>query len=187
MSLLFEISGNLVRPNAETLLISPFREIWERDASKDKKRALEDLAFVEFCTSVEASNPFANFPESVREEVVRKEVVRSRGWKKDALVERAMERAVEMQEQASTVYRYYMSAKRAVEKMTDFLNTVDLDERNAKTGALLHRPSDIIRTVNDIEKTMANLKSLEERVRKEAFGTGRNRGDKRVSPFAEAF
>jgi len=187
MSVLFQIRGNLVQPNAETLLISPFREIWERDRSKDKARALEDFAFVEFCTSVEKSNPFAKWPDDIREEVVRKEIIRSKDWEKDGLVEQAMEKAVMFQEQSSTIYRYYMSAKAAVEKVADFLNKVDLNERNAKTGALLYKPADITRALNDLEKNMANLKALEKKVEEEVFDGSKNRGDKQVSPFAEAF
>jgi len=187
MSILFQIRGNLVQPNAETLLISPFREIWERDRSKDKARALEDFAYIEFCTSVEKSNPFAKWPEDIREGVVKKEIIRNRDWKKDKLVEQAMEKAVMLQEQSSAIYRYYMSAKAAVEKVAEFLNNVDLNERNAKTGALLYKPVDITRALNDLEKNMANLKALEKKVEEELFETGKNRGDKQVSPFAEAF
>ena len=31
---IFEISGNVVRPTASILTVSPFKEIWERDKSK---------------------------------------------------------------------------------------------------------------------------------------------------------
>jgi|GEM_PF-4065678 len=71
--------------------------------------------------------------------------------------------------------------------MTDCLNSVDLNERNAKTSVPLHKPSDIVRPLSDIEKTMASLKAMEDKVRREVFEGGKNRGDKQVSPFAERF
>ena len=37
MAYLFQINGRAVFPNAETILISPFKDIWERDLSKDKE------------------------------------------------------------------------------------------------------------------------------------------------------
>ena len=34
MAYLFKVEGKTVYPNDEVLLISPFKEIWERDKSK---------------------------------------------------------------------------------------------------------------------------------------------------------
>jgi len=115
MSFLFEINGRQVWPRAETLLVSPFREIWERDKSKDKEDALGELAFIEFCTSAKRSNPFGQYPDSVREEVVAGEVVRREGWRPDGLVREGMEKVRRMQEEGSDAYRYYLSARAAVE------------------------------------------------------------------------
>ncbi len=36
----FEISGTIVRPTPEILMVKPFAEIWERDTSKNKSLAL---------------------------------------------------------------------------------------------------------------------------------------------------
>jgi len=184
---LFEINGRQVWPRAETLLVSPFREIWERDKGEGKEDALGELAFIEFCTSAKRSNPFGQYPDSVREEVVAREVVRREGWRPDGLVREGMEKVRRMQEEGSDAYRYYMSARAAVEKVAAFLNGVDLSERNAKTGSPLYKPSDVTRALNDLEKNLSNLNALEKKVREELFEGERNRGDKKVSPFAEAF
>ena len=40
MSHLFIVENNIAKPNTETLLISPFKEIWERDKSKDKSQVI---------------------------------------------------------------------------------------------------------------------------------------------------
>ena len=38
MAYLFEVQEKTVIPNTETLLLSPFKEIWERDKSKKKSK-----------------------------------------------------------------------------------------------------------------------------------------------------
>ena len=43
MSFLFKIQDKVVFPNPETLLISPFKEIWERDTDPDKHQAIKEL------------------------------------------------------------------------------------------------------------------------------------------------
>ena len=37
MAFLFVVENGVAKPNTETLLISPFKEIWERDNSDNKK------------------------------------------------------------------------------------------------------------------------------------------------------
>ena len=45
MSFLFKVVNNVVVPNTETLLISPFKEIWENDKTEDKENAMRDFCF----------------------------------------------------------------------------------------------------------------------------------------------
>ena len=58
MAYLFQINGRAVFPNAETILISPFKDIWERDLSKNKENAIQEFAYIEFMTSMLKSNPY---------------------------------------------------------------------------------------------------------------------------------
>ncbi len=43
MAFLFEVSGKVVFPTAETLLTTPFKEIWERDKGKDNHQAKKEF------------------------------------------------------------------------------------------------------------------------------------------------
>lgn len=58
MSHLFTVENNVAIPNTETLLISPFKEVWERDKSKDKGQAIKEFTFVELMSSKKKANPF---------------------------------------------------------------------------------------------------------------------------------
>lgn len=185
MAFLFEVNEKVVFPNSETLLVSPFKEIWNRDKSKAKHTALEEFAYIEFITSMKKSNPYRQYPEDKKEGVVREAVITNEDWQPDELVKEAVKKIIEFQEESSTTYRYYMSAKRAIETMIEFFNNVDLSERNFKTGNPIYKPSDITRAFNDLEKNMANLKALEKKVEEELFEETKNRSDKQISPFAD--
>jgi len=185
MSFLFKINEKVVFPNEETLLIEPFKSIWKRDKTKNKNIALKELAYIEFMTSLKKSNPFRQYPEDKKEEVIKEEIIRNKKWKPDKLIMNAIEKLKVFQKEASTTYNYYLSAKTAAEKMQYFFNTVDITAVNPKTCNPLYKPRDITSALNDTEKVLSNLKSLEKKVEEELYEETRTRSDKQISPFAD--
>lgn len=184
MAFLFNVEGKAVFPNTETLLLYPFKEIWNRDKSKTKENALEELTYIEFMTSMKKTNPYRQYPEGKKDEVVRQDVITQKDWQPDNLIQEAMQKIVEFQQKASTTYNYYIAAKTAAESMQDFFLTVDVNERNFKTGNPVYKPGDITRALNDTEKVLANLKSLEKKVEEELYEETKTKGGKQISPFA---
>lgn len=185
MAVLFVVEGNLVRPNAETLLLSPFREIWKRDKSRSKEKALEEFAYIEFVSSMRKTNPYRQYPQSKKAEIVKEAVITQSNWKPDELIEKAISRINDYQRKGSTTYSYYMAAKNAAEKMQDFFNTVNITEVNPKTLNPVYKPRDITSALNDTEKVLSNLKALEKKVEEELFEETKSRSNKTVSPFAD--
>ena len=51
MSYLFIVENNIAKPNTETLLIEPFKTIWERDKTEDKGQAIKEFTFIELMSS----------------------------------------------------------------------------------------------------------------------------------------
>lgn len=185
MAFLFQIEGSLVYPNTETLLISPYKDIWERDKTKKKEVALQEFAYIEFCASMKKSNPYRQYPENIKEQKVQEAVIHIDKWKPDKLVKQAMEDLKEFQLKASTTYSYYMSAKIAAEKMDEFYRNVDLSERNPKTFSPIYKPKEVTSALMDTERVMAALKNLEKKVEEELYEESRNKANKDISPFAK--
>lgn len=185
MSFLFSIQGNVVYPNPETLLISPFKEIWERDKSKGKEVAIQEFSYIEFMTSMLRSNPFREYPENRKESVIRQEVIKEENWKPDSLVKQAMEKIILYQEEGSISYSYWLSNKLAAEKIIDFFNNFDMDERNPKTFNPIYKPKDITSSIADAERTLNTLNNLKKKVDEEVYEEVRNKGNKEISVFAK--
>lgn len=185
MSFLFQIQGKAVFPNPETLLISPFKEIWERDRADRKENAIQEFAYIEFMTSMLKSNPYREYPEHKKESVIRADVITNIEWQPDDLVEEAIQKLKEWQEEGSISYRYWMSNKEAAEKMIDFFNNFDIDERNPKTMSPIYKPRDITSAIADAEKTLTTLNALKKKVDEEIFESNKIKGDKTISPFAD--
>lgn len=182
MSYLFQIKGSKVYPNTETLLIEPFKSIWERDTSEHKVVAIKEFSYIEFMASVKISNPYRGYPTESRDELLRKEYFH-KDWEPDDLIISGIQKIDQFQTEGSETYTYWQSATKAAEKLEDFFNNVDLDERN-KAGTPIYKPSDITRALNDTEKVMQNLSALKKKVDEELFESTRTKGDKPISPFA---
>jgi len=184
MAYLFQINGKAVFPNPETLLISPFKEIWDRDLSSEKENAIQEFAYIEFMTSMLKSNPYREYPETKKDEIIRKDIITQIEWQPDDLVVEAMEWLVNKQTEGSITFTYWLSNKAAIEKMINFFNNFDIDERNFKSGMPIYKPKDITSAVADAEKTLTTLSALKTKVDEELYESNRNRADKVISPFA---
>lgn len=181
MAFLFEVENSIAKPTAETLLISPYKEIWERDKSEDKQQALKEFTFIELMSSKKKSNPYAGYDDGVRFEKLQ-ELLFEEDWEMDELVEAALVKIHEFQTEASQTYRYYISTVKAAEKLRDFFDNFDIMETNEK-GALLYKPSDITRAINDTDKVLQNLNSMKEKVEQELFEQTKTKGNKQINPF----
>ncbi len=184
MSFLFEINGKAVFPKAETLLISPFKEIWARDLSSEKESAIQEFAYIEFMTSMLKSNPYREYAEEKKDDIIRKDIITQLDWNPDNFIKDGMDYIINLQKDGSITYSYWMSNKKAIEKMIHFFNNFDIDERNFKSGMPVYKPKDITSAVTDAEKTLTTLNALKTKVDEEVYESSRSRADKKVSPFA---
>lgn len=185
MSILFKVESKVVSPTTQVLLIPPFKDIWERDTSPDKRYAIEDFSYIEFMCSVQKSNPYSGYTEEQRGEKVIKDIITRPDWKEDELIVAGKEKLQQFQKESSITYNYYMAAKIAAEKMQTFFITFDMGDVNLRTGAPVFKPKDITSALNDTSRVLENLSSLKEKVDNEIFEEVKNRGQKVISPFAD--
>lgn len=184
MSFLFEINNKIVYPKPETLLIEPFSNIWNRDKSKNKEVAIQEFTYIEFITSMLKSNPYREYPEEKKEEILKKDIFKNEKWKADELVFQGINKIKLLQTEGSITYSYWMANKNAIEKMIDFFNTFSMSEVN-KMGMPIYKPKDITGAVSDAEKTLTTVNSLKAKVDEEVFQITKNKSDKTISTFMQ--
>lgn len=185
MAYLFKVEDRVVKPTDEVLQVSPFREIWERDTSPNKEVALQEFTFIEFMTSALKTNPYRGYAEDRKAEVVKRDIVKVEGWSPDILVLKGMEKVKEFQKDGSESYSLYLSALVAKNKLQDFFNTFNMNKVNMKTGAPIYKPKDITAALQDLDRTIVSLQSLERKVEEDLFETSKIKGQKEVSVFAD--
>lgn len=185
MSHLFIVENNIAKPNTETLLISPFKEIWERDESEDKGTATKEFTFIELMSSKKKSNPYAGYSDEIRKDKLKKFLFEEDSqWSPDIEVEKGLAKIVEFQKEASPTYSYYISVLEATEKMKQFFTSFDINEVNDK-GARVFKPNEIVMAISNTDKLLQNLHSMKEKVEQELFEQAKTRGMKQINPFEE--
>ena len=182
MAYLFTVENGIAKPNTETLLISPFKEIWERDTLKDKPIAMKEFCYIEFMSSKLKTNPYAGFADSIRHDTLKNTYFNDE-WEPDKLIEQALVSIATFQREASPTYSYYISVLNASNKMKDFFDSFDMNEKNERSGLPIHKPSDITRAMIDTDKMLQNINSMKEKVEQELFEQTKTRGNKTINPF----
>tara|TARA_R110000787_G_scaffold87151_2_gene185770 strand:- start:1268 stop:1855 length:588 start_codon:yes stop_codon:yes gene_type:complete len=184
MAYLFTITNTTVVPVAEAYMISPFKEILARDSSAKKVVALQEFAYIEFMSSLKKSNPFAGYNSDVKEEKVVEKVFNGENYTPDKLVLEGIDFIYSLQTKHSPVYSLYLKSRKAVEGVKDFFDNVDVNERDDR-GKPIHKAADILRSVNEVPKTLATLKDLEAKIQSEDLSISKNRGEVKVGMFAD--
>lgn len=179
MAFLFTVENSTALPNTETLLISPFKDIWERN--KNKETAIKEFTFIELMTSKKKTNPYAGYSDTERE-IKLKALLFDKNWKPDNLILEGIAKVIEFQKEASPTYSYYTSVLEATEKMKDFFKTFDINETNEK-GVRTFKPNEIVMAIANTDKVLQNLNSMKEKVEQELFEQTKTKSNKQINPF----
>ena len=182
MALLFTVENGIAKPTTEALLLSPYKEIWERDKSKDKQLAIKEFTYIEFMTSQLETNPFNGYADEVRHTILQMKLF-NESWKPDLLIEKGMVELSTFQKEASPTYSYYISVLKASQKMKDFFDNFDMNEKNDRTGLPVYKPGDITRAMIDTDKVLQNIHAMKKKVEQEVFEQTKTKGNKSINPF----
>ena len=183
MAFLFTVENGKAKPTTETLLISPFKEIWDRDTSEGKVRAIKEFSFIEFMTSKKHTNVYAGYTDEDRLRRLKIDLDYAPDWQPDIYVEMGMAKIIEFQKEASETYNYYMDSLATAEKTRKFLKEIDLGEKNPRTGALLYKPKDVTSALRDTEGVIQTLIALKQQVEQQLIEKTKTKGDKKTNPF----
>lgn len=184
MSILFNLVDKHVEPTVEVLSIEPFKTIWERDKSSKKDKALLEFLYIEYMASFKKTNPFKDVPIENKEIMIKENIFKDSEYEIDELIEEGVKFLIELQRSYSMTFSYYLSALNAANKLKEFFNTIDLNERNYKSGVPLYKPKDITTALLDTESVIEKLKSLEKKVDEDIIENLRVKGDKKISKFS---
>ena len=182
---IFVIENGVVKPTPEILLISPFKEIWERDTTPKKAVALAEFGLIEYYKSPKKSNPFKGYLDD--DERLSKIIkylfsFREEEYVPDELIIQGFEVYEDFLKGSSVSYGVLQDANKAVKSLQKFLGNVDVSETNDR-GMPIYKPVDIASAIAKLPDLFRTLKTLEDNIQQELLEKTRTRADREINHF----
>ena len=172
---LFDLRDFKVTISPRALLIPEFRTLWDRDKSKDKDKALRELAYVYYLSDFK-SPYLLSLDMSIVANTVAKDFMKDESYKPNKEIEEAISKYKELQITPSM--RLLTASLTTVNRLTDYLEEVDLNERDDKNKPI-YKPSDITNSLKSIGGIVESLTKVRDQVEKEIIKVGTLRGQRR--------
>jgi hypothetical protein len=142
---MFDIVGTNITIDPTSLVVPEFKKLWDRDKTKDKRNAMNELTFIVFLLNPSRKNPYSNYSEADRKEMLMADYNIS---KIDPLLQEACDKYKKL-----TLTRYkrvITAALESTDKLTDYYKNVDTTDSNFS----------ITEYLNSLEKLNKGVKSL---------------------------
>ena len=179
---LFNLNNYKLEISEEAYVIKPFKNLWDRDKSKSKERALAELGYVFFMEDFR-SDYSDILDEKERSIAVRKHLVLPKGWVEDKYIKAALDFYQE-RDDAILALAFLKDAKIAVDKIREFFRNVDLLKVDSG-GKPVYNIQQLASVIERSSGILNNLEQLEELVKTKFQKDSSIRGQKTKSVFED--
>lgn len=177
---LFKYEQYKVTISEEALALRPFKKLWDRDRTKNKDKAVAELAYVYFM-----EDPASDYQYLVDREERAKAIIEGEGltgWKPDKVVEEAMAFYASFKTTSALILE---DTRYAADNLRKSLRNIDLEATDEK-GRPIYTVSSIISAIKQVPQLVKELSEAERAVAKEmSENSGRVRGQKAKSIFED--
>ncbi len=164
----------------EALLLKPFKQIYQRDRSQNKNKALMELGFIYFFCDPRSDYQYITDEEDRLEEIKTGEGLPT-DWEPDKAVYEAM-----------TFYNSFKptsallldDTRVAIDKLRTLLRTIDLEEKDDK-GKPIYTLNTITATIKQVPSLIKDLNEAEKAINKEIFENNKVRGAQEKSIYED--
>lgn len=153
-------TGTVILNSADLALIDEFRTIIKRD----KDRA--DREFTYIYLAIDWKSPYNGYSEQERHEAALQDAHITEEEFNDTSFRAACRKYRALQE-SNRYVRLLKSAELVTDKIIDYFNNVDLEERDEQTGKYVNKVADIQKAMENASKQIETLKMIESLVKKE--------------------
>lgn len=173
---LFKYEGAKVIISEEAITLKPFKVLWNRDKTKDKSKATNELAFIYFY-----SDPRSDFQVYVDEEERLNQIKEGLGlddkWKPDDKVWEAVKYYESFKPMSSLLLE---DTRFLIDNLRKSLRSIDVNERDDK-GKPVFQVNVIMKAIKDMPDLLETLDKTEKALFSEVIETSRMRGNKEKS------
>ena len=177
---LFRYEGYKVVISEEAFALKVFRQIWNRDRSVNKDKAIMELGYVYFMT-----DPRSDYQYLVDEDERSKAMIEGEGlpngWKPDKVITEAMEFYSRFKPTAALLLE---DTRYAVDKLRKLLREIDLNQLDDK-GKPIYTLNSITATIKQVPSLAKDLDEAEKALASEMRSEGKMRGQGEKTIFED--
>ena len=186
---LFNNATNEVTVNEpEILLVKEFAALWDKNRNKCKQDKTEEkrlLAYRELLyiwLMCDWASPYADYAEQERHaECLKDAELTEKEWS-DPVFREACRKYRELQNSSRSL-KLIKSAEEVVDKITDYFDTLDLQERDPVTNKPIFKVKDVMAEMSTVSDVIEQLRTLEILYKKEQEQSNGLMGNIQVGAF----
>jgi len=172
---LFDYRNYQVIIPPDALVIPSFKAIWDRDKTKEKHTATQELSYIYF--AYDFKSPYNIYPLNERLIKVISDFIKKPDWTPDSLLRSAIDEYNEFQRTYSM--RFLESARGLADKLSSYFDEVDFHAVDEK-GKPMYSATDAVRNLKEVGNVIESLDKVEEKVKKEVDSKTKVRGQKTI-------
>lgn len=158
---LFTLKNYKVYISEEAYLLAPFKKLWDRDRTKDKSRALQELGLVYFVCDIRSDYQYI-----IDEEERIKEVIQGEGMPKNYVLDKDVRDAMEFYKSFRTTAEIFLEGTRvAANNFRNYLINIDLNEEI--DGKPKYNVGSVATALKQMPQLITDLNKAEIAVKKE--------------------
>lgn len=177
---LFKYEGYNITISEEALLLKPFKNIWKRDKSTTKDKALMELGFIYFFCDIRSDYQYI-IDEDARLEAIKLGQGFPNDWKPDNTVKEAMEFYNTFKPISALLLE---DTRSAVDKLRKLLRDIDLTATDDK-GKPIYTLNTITATIKQVPSLVRDLDEAERSIAKEIAQNDKVRGAQEKSMYED--
>lgn len=178
---LLKYEGYKVVIDPEILTLKPFRELWKRDKSKEKERAISEVAFIYFMTDPRSDYQYLT-DEEQRKAAIKEGEGLAASWEPDDIVLEAMNLYSSFKPTSALLLE---DTRFAVDKLRKLLRNIDLEQTDER-GKPIYTLNTITATIKQVPTLVKDLDEAEKALAKETSAAGKMRGQGEKTIFEDA-
>ena len=169
---LFKFESWEVTVEPEAIMLAPFKALWDRDKSKDKSLAKQELAYIYFLEDPRSDYQYITDYEQRSIEII-KGLGMPKGWKPD----NAIKRAADFYKSFKPISAGLLEDIRTItNNLRESLKSMDLNERDDKNKPI-YTPDKITSSLRQLTTLATELDEAERKLSKDILADSKARGN----------
>lgn len=177
---LFKYEGYNITISEEALTLKPFKQLWQRDKTAKKERAIQEIAYIYFMEDPRSDYQYIIDREE-RDKHIREGEGIKESWMPDNLVKEAMKLYASFKTPAALLLE---DTRVAVDKLRQLLRDIDFNAVDDK-GRPLYTLNTVTATIKQIPSLIKDLDEAERALAKELAQSDKVRGSQEKSIYED--